>query len=643
PSAVSYLRAEAVDSMSVRLSWGIPNQPNGLITRYRVLVLHHEMLVQDITLRALQQNASQNGASAGMLSGVSSNGSQALHRSARSLNTSTATEHTAFTLISSGFTGLTVTEKPNTDSHSTLLHTAGTSSLTLTSTPTPTRPPWLTVVSAHSSSMANTNAVTMHSVPNFPSLTSGSDPGLILSSVQPRLSTRAAITGLTLQSRDFTQTAFMSRIEVLPPTEELVNLSSNHISYTVTRLSPFTDYNFSVSAFTTVGEGPATLIAQKTQEQVPSSVQDVSYENISSTSIFVSWNPPLNPNGKITHYTVYILNLRSHEARQRVTNTTSIILTGLDKYTQYKVRVAAWTAAGESPVSDEDNISVLTPEDEPDSPPHTLELLNTTSSTATITWSPPDKPNGIIILYEVTYSNSTFSYTVNSNVPSVTLRHLKPYTLYNVTARGYTRLGHGNKTSPTLQMLSGEDVPGSPPYGLSYDSISSSEVNVSWSPPLVPNGVILYYSVEYWNITHTLNITTHTPSVLLSNLRKYARYRLSVQAATRVGLGNHSSEILNITTLEDVPSSPPQSLYYRKLSDNQVELSWQPPEDANSEILYYVVRVWNRSSEFVNDVTKTSVVVSVDGPGYYNASVSSWTRLGDGGVLIYITFSTSES
>ncbi|XP_047678606.1 phosphatidylinositol phosphatase PTPRQ isoform X2 [Tachysurus fulvidraco] len=535
PSAVSYLRAEAVDSMSVRLSWGIPNQPNGLITRYRVLVLHQEMLVQDITLRALQQNASQNGASA------------------------------------------------------------------------------------------------------------GSDPGLILSSVQPRPSTRAAITGLTPQSRDFTQTAVTSRIEVLPPTEELVNLSSNHISYTVTRLSPFTDYNFSVSAFTTVGEGPATLIAQKTQEQVPSSVQDVSYENISSTSIFVSWNPPLNPNGKITHYTVYILNLHSHEARQRVTNTTSIVLTGLDKYTQYKVRVAAWTAAGESPVSDEDNISVLTPEDEPDSPPHTLELLNTTSSTATITWSPPDKPNGIIIFYEVTYSNSTFSYTVNSNAPSVTLRHLKPYTLYNVTARGYTRLGHGNKTSPTLQMLSGEDVPGSPPYGLSYDSISSSEVNVSWSPPLVPNGVILYYSVEYWNITHTLNITTHTPSVLLSNLRKYARYRLSVQAATRVGLGNHSSEILNITTLEDVPSSPPQSLYYRKLSDNQVELSWKPPEDANSEILYYVVRVWNQSSEFVTNVTKTSVVVSVDGPGYYNASVSSWTRLGDGGVLIYITFSTSES
>ncbi|XP_053355831.1 phosphatidylinositol phosphatase PTPRQ [Clarias gariepinus] len=535
PSAVSYIRAVAVDPTSVRLSWGSPTQPNGLITRYRILVLHYETLVQDITLRALLQNSSQNGANA------------------------------------------------------------------------------------------------------------GSDSVPIVSSIQPRLSTRSAITGMTFQPRDFTQTAVTSWIEVLPPTEELVNLSSNHISYVVTRLSPFTDYNFSVSAFTIVGEGPAAWTAQKTPEQVPSSVQDVSYENISSTSIFVSWNPPLNPNGKITHYTVYVHHLTGHQVQHRVTNTTSVVLTGLDKYTQYKVRVAASTAAGESPGSDEDNISVLTLEDEPDSPPYNLSVLNTTSSTATITWSVPEKPNGIIVFYEVTYSNATFSYTVNSTVPSVTLHHLKPYTLYNVSTQGYTRLGHGDQTSPTLQMLSGEDVPGSSPYGLAYESISSSEVNVSWSPPLVPNGVILYYSVEYWNATHTLNITTHTPSVLLTNLRKYARYRLSVQAATRVGLGNHSSEILNITTLEDVPSSPPQFLYYRKLSDNQVELSWQPPEEANSEILYYSVRVWNLSSEFVANVTEASVVVSVDGPGLYNASVSSWTRLGDGGVLIYITFSTSES
>lgn len=43
--------------------------------------------------------------------------------------------------------------------------------------------------------------------------------------------------------------------------------------------------------------------------------------------------------------------------------TVFFFSTGLDKYTQYRVRVAASTAAGESPLSDEDNIFVLTTED----------------------------------------------------------------------------------------------------------------------------------------------------------------------------------------------------------------------------------------------------------------------------------------
>uniref|UniRef100_A0A671LJN3 Phosphatidylinositol phosphatase PTPRQ-like n=1 Tax=Sinocyclocheilus anshuiensis TaxID=1608454 RepID=A0A671LJN3_9TELE len=434
--------------------------------------------------------------------------------------------------------------------------------------------------------------------------------------------------------RDFT---------ILPATEETADLLSDHIMYVVRRLSPFTEYTFSVTAKNIIGEGPSTEVTVKTTEQVPSSVQNVSYQNLTSTSIRVTWEPPLNPNGKITHYTVYAQNLLTNQQLRQMADTTTEVLTGLDKYSSYKVRVAASTAVGESPLTDEDYIFVMTLEDEPDSPPRDLAVVKTTSSTAALTWSPPEKPNGIIRLYEVSYTNGTYSNTVNSTSPSATLRYLKPYTHYNVTVHAFTLHGHGNQISDTLQMLSGEDVPGSPPYDLTYENIGSSEVNVSWSPPILANGIILFYNVEYWNATHSLNQTTHVPYITLSNLRKYARYRISVQAATLVGLGNHTSEILNITTLEDVPSSPPKFLIARKLSDTEVELSWKPPEEANSEILYYILRVWNLSSEFVANVTETSVVVSVDGLGQYNASVSSWTRLGDGGMLIYITFSTIES
>lgn len=119
---------------------------------------------------------------------------------------------------------------------------------------------------------------------------------------------------------------------------------------------------------------------------------DVSYRNISSTSILVSWAPPLSPNGRITHYTVYGLRLRSNQALKWTTNSTSILITGkgrrlccaagslggrghrlnggggrsfadLDKYTGYKLRVAASTAVGESSLSEEDDVFVFTLED----------------------------------------------------------------------------------------------------------------------------------------------------------------------------------------------------------------------------------------------------------------------------------------
>ncbi|XP_016339147.1 phosphatidylinositol phosphatase PTPRQ-like [Sinocyclocheilus anshuiensis] len=560
PSAVSHLTAEAVDSTSVRLSWRPPSRPNGLITHYRILVLYRSTLVQDITLRG--QNAP-------------------LRRNARSLDITTSsafilTSHGAFPALGRDFT--------STD-------TELTSDLPLTPSTPHTPPPWLTVTHDRTdvSVEAETEAVTEEPLTELSAVTQGTDqPPLVnLSPSQPRRSTRAVATDSTQQQTNpSTRAATTIGIEVLPATEETADLLSDHIMYVVRRLSPFTEYTFSVTAKNIIGEGPSTEVTVKTTEQVPSSVQNVSYQNLTSTSIRVTWEPPLNPNGKITHYTVYAQNLLTNQQLRQMADTTTEVLTGLDKYSSYKVRVAASTAVGESPLTDEDYIFVMTLEDEPDSPPRDLAVVKTTSSTAALTWSPPEKPNGIIRLYEVSYTNGTYSNTVNSTSPSATLRYLKPYTHYNVTVHAFTLHGHGNQISDTLQMLSGEDVPGSPPYDLTYENIGSSEVNVSWSPPILANGIILFYNVEYWNATHSLNQTTHVPYITLSNLRKYARYRISVQAATLVGLGNHTSEILNITTLEDVPSGPVHNLTATIYSSTAVVISWDPPLEPNGRVFY---------------------------------------------------------
>lgn len=57
----------------------------------------------------------------------------------------------------------------------------------------------------------------------------------------------------------------------------------------------------------------------------------------------------------------------------------------------------------------------------------------------------------------------------------------------------------------------------------------------------------------------------------------------------------------------------------------------------------FVSFVRNETTELWQNVTETSVVINVDSESRYNASVSSWTRLGDGGVLIYISFTTTEA
>ncbi|XP_068168501.1 phosphatidylinositol phosphatase PTPRQ isoform X2 [Antennarius striatus] len=598
PSAVQDLRAAAEDSVSIRVSWRSPAQPNGRIIQYRLQVLTDDILLQDITL-----TAEENSTDLGEGQTLSPNVQNSPGRRKRNANLSLVTSPQAFTATISDrpvsthvmasnptrsrrqitntdgqvIAVSTITEKPSTayastsHSNSTDPRSAGsavfdTSDFSITSAPPATFPPWLTEQSQF-----------------YGDVTSDSSP-LALTRGQLRLSTHgASITG------DFsTRSAAASSATGVTVREEVMDVLSEELSYLVLDLIPFTDYTIRVTASTTIGEGPAMNITEKTREQVPSSVLDVSYQNISSSSILVNWVPPLNPNGRITHYTVYGLKLHSSQALKWVvntTNTTSMLITDLDKYTGYKLRVAASTAVGESALSEEDDIFVFTLEDEPESPPVNLTVDGTSPSTATLVWSAPENANGVIQYYEVLYENQSFSAVMNSSSNRVTLANLKPFSYYNVSVRAYTRYGHGNQTSDTLYLLSGEDVPGSPPYGVTYESISPSEVSVTWEPPLVPNGVITHYSLELWNSSHYLNLTSPVNYINITHLRKYANYRIMVQAHTRVGPGNYS-EPLNITTLEDVPSDSVKNLSAQIFSSTAIIVSWDPPLEPNGRPSY---------------------------------------------------------
>uniref|UniRef100_A0A4W2ETQ7 Phosphatidylinositol phosphatase PTPRQ n=1 Tax=Bos indicus x Bos taurus TaxID=30522 RepID=A0A4W2ETQ7_BOBOX len=412
----------------------------------------------------------------------------------------------------------------------------------------------------------------------------------------------------------------------------ITDIAAEQLSYVIRRLVPFTEHMISVSAFTIMGEGPPTVLSVRTLEQVPSSIQVINYKNISSSSILLYWDPPEYPNGKITHYTIYAMELDTNRAFQMTTIDNNFLITGLKKYTRYKMRVAASTTVGESSLSEANDIFVRTPEDEPESSPQDVEVTDVTASEISLKWSPPEKPNGIIVAYEVLYRNVNSLFMKNTSTTNIILRDLKPYSLYNVSVRSYTRFGHGEQLSSVLSVRTSETVPDSAPENITYRNISSGEIELSFFPPSSPNGIIQKYTIYLMKSNGNEERTINTTSLVqnIKGLKKYTQYTIEVSASTLKGEGIRSAPI-NVLTEEDAPDSPPQDFSVKQLSGVMVKLSWQPPLEPNGIILYYTVYVWDRSSLKTVNVTETSLEFSdLDHNVEYNAYVTASTRFGDG-------------
>lgn len=93
---------------------------------------------------------------------------------------------------------------------------------------------------------------------------------------------------------------------------------------------------------------------------------------------------------------------------------------------------------------------------EPESSPQVVEVTDVTAHEISLKWLPPEKPNGIIVAYEVLYKNMDSLFMKNTSTTHIILRDLKPYTLYNISVRSYTRLGHGNQLSSLLSVRTSE-------------------------------------------------------------------------------------------------------------------------------------------------------------------------------------------
>ncbi|XP_078272795.1 phosphatidylinositol phosphatase PTPRQ [Rhinoraja longicauda] len=649
PGEVFDLKATEVESRSAKIEWGKPRQPNGIIIQYQIIIilLESQLSVQNITLTEDHQEI--NNSTESMYPGTLVTESNAL-----------TSENDA--VIITDFDEGSAELFPE----STSLEPAVTSS---------TSPPIAKIITV-SSELSGTSTIPEKSVSAsllgqltspkqiFPTPATYTKPALssTMHSMPAAGSTAsftkhktASPTGPheTLPTVDvnFKLRSLLRRRSVIPVVKaeseislQVIDPTSDQLSYIVRELVPYTDYIIRVSAFTIVGEGPPSSISLKTQQCVPGSVRNVTLKNLTSTSMLIFWDPPAMLNGIISHYTLYAMEQGSNEAFQRIVTSNNITLTGLKKFTEYKMRVTASTSVGESAVSGEDDVFVQTLEDEPETPPENVTFNNVTATTVHLSWSPPETPNGIIVYYEVIYVNSTDSFVLNSTATNTYLENLKTFSPYNISVKAYTKYGHGNQTSLTA-FLWMEQVPDNAPENITYRFIAPLDVIISYLPPSTPNGIIQYYTLYLTAQTTDKQLTVHSTnlSTTITGLSANENYTLKISASTSKGEGIQSQP-LYILIGEGVPGSPPQSLTAKQLSFTTVRLSWKPPLEPNGVILYYTVSVWSATTQLVLNATGTSVLLKDLDDIEYHAFVTTNVKYGDGGMKSNnITFRASES
>uniref|UniRef100_A0A673B0U6 Down syndrome cell adhesion molecule like 1 n=1 Tax=Sphaeramia orbicularis TaxID=375764 RepID=A0A673B0U6_9TELE len=299
---------------------------------------------------------------------------------------------------------------------------------------------------------------------------------------------------------------------------------------------------------------------------------------------------------------------------------------------------------------------------EPPDPPE-LEVREVKDRSMNLRWTQRFDGNSVITSYDIEYKNKTDSWELKHATRNISptnnqanIVDLHPASVYSIRMYSYNAIGK-SEASKELTISTEEAQPDGPPMEVILQPVTSQSIRVTWKAPRkeLQNGVIRGYQIGYrengpgsngqYSIVE-MKATGDNEVCTLDNLKKFAQYGVVVQAFNRAGTGPSSSEI-NATTLEDVPSQPPQNVRAISVTSDEAVITWaEPPRMTLHGVLKgYRVVFWavfpdGEWGEMQN-ITTTKEQVELRGLEKftnYSIQVLAYTQAGDGvrsNVLIY--------
>ncbi|KAM9385459.1 ephrin type-B receptor 3b isoform 3-T3 [Pholidichthys leucotaenia] len=130
-----------------------------------------------------------------------------------------------------------------------------------------------------------------------------------------------------------------------------------------------------------------------------------------------------------------------------------VAVRNLQAHTHYSFEIQAVNGVSiKSPYTPQfSSVNITTNQAAPSAVP-TVHLMAATASTMSLSWLPPEKPNGIILDYEIKYhekdQGEAIAHTMTAQRSNVRLEGLKAGTPYVVQVRARTVAGYGRYSSP---------------------------------------------------------------------------------------------------------------------------------------------------------------------------------------------------
>ncbi|XP_037071252.1 uncharacterized protein LOC119092394 [Pollicipes pollicipes] len=249
-------------------------------------------------------------------------------------------------------------------------------------------------------------------------------------------------------------------------------------------------------------------------------LSDVRVEYREARQLTLAWNGECSYSAKATGYVVYYCSALDGECdgddRRLLVgdvNSSSVRVTGLQPFTEYRLQVAVVSADDEGQRSSA--LLGRTLMARPDQPPNVTEVAPLSNTSLRVSWTPPARPNGRMSHFVLRFKRDRMPYhelRVDATRNSWTLDGLLPYTRYNVSLvacnEAWSRLGCSPRSWTAGRTLPG--VPGvmEPPR---TQLLNVSTARVRWQPPLRPGGPQPVYTLRVLSERDGHNSSTERP------------------------------------------------------------------------------------------------------------------------------------